>query len=224
MRLVLLGPPGAGKGTQAAALAARLGVPAISTGDLFRAAVSGGSDLGAAVRLHMAAGRLVPDQLTIAVVSERLARHDVADGFLLDGFPRTLAQAIDLDAMLALAGTPLDGALALQVDADDVVRRLSGRRTCGTCSAIWNLTLRPPRHNERCDACGGALFQREDDTDAAIRVRLQLFAEQTAPLLGYYADNGRLTRIDAASPVERVTATALDAVAQLRETQALATC
>ena len=222
MRLVLLGPPGAGKGTQAAALAAHLRVPAISTGDLFRAAVSGGSELGAAVRLHMAAGRLVSDQLTIAVVAERLARHDVVEGFLLDGFPRTLDQAIDLDAMLALAGTPLDGVLALLVNEDDVVRRLSGRRTCRGCGVTWHLALRPPLQRDRCDACGGALFQREDDIDAAIRVRLQLFAEQTTPLLDYYAGSGRLARIDASGTVEHVTATALDAVAEMRGTPVLA--
>ena len=222
MRLVLLGPPGAGKGTQAAALAARLRVQAISTGDLFRAAVAGGSELGAAVRLHMAAGRLVPDQLTIAVVAERLAQGDVADGFLLDGFPRTLDQAVDLDAMLALAGTPLDGVLALLVNQDEVVHRLSGRRTCRGCGATWHLALRPPQLGDRCDACGGALFQREDDTDAAVRVRLQLFAEQTEPLLDYYAGSGRLIRIDASGTVEQVTATALDGVAERCGTAALA--
>ena len=158
----------------------------------------------------------------MAVVAERLARQDVVDGFLLDGFPRTLDQALDLDAMLSLAGTPLDGVLALLVNADEAVRRLSGRRTCRTCGATWHLMLRPPRHNERCDACGGTLFQREDDTDAAIRVRLQLFAEQTAPLLDYYAGSGRLTRIDASRSVEQVTTTTLDGIAEICGTHALA--
>ena len=210
MRLVLVGPPGAGKGTQAEFIAAHLSVPKISTGDIFRANVASGTPLGKEAKRYMDAGQLVPDEVTINMVRDRLGEPDAADGFLLDGFPRTVRQASALDKMLADLGTGLDLALELIVEEDEVIRRLSGRRTCRGCGKVWHLEYDPPRTSDVCDRCGGELYQRDDDKPETIAERLKVYARDTAPLIDYYGAQGKLVGIDATGPVEDVTARAID--------------
>jgi adenylate kinase len=212
MRLVLVGPPGAGKGTQAQFISAHLSVPKISTGDIFRANVSQGTPLGKQAKQYMDAGDLVPDEVTIAMVRDRLAEEDARKGFLLDGFPRNVPQARTLDDLLLEAGTPLDVVLELVVDDDEVVRRLSGRRTCRQCGHIWHVDFDPPSTEGVCDICGGELFQRDDDKPETIRHRLEVYYEQTAQLVGYYAEEGILVGIDAMGPVDDVTDRAIAAL------------
>jgi adenylate kinase len=212
MRLVLVGPPGAGKGTQAQFISAHLGIPKISTGDIFRANVSQGTELGQEAKKFMDAGDLVPDEITIGMVVSRLEEDDARKGFLLDGFPRNVPQAKTFSDMLRSGGTPLDVVLELVVDDDEVVRRLSGRRTCRNCGHIWHLDFDPPSADGVCDICGGELFQRDDDKPETIRHRLEVYYEQTAPLVGYYAEAGVLVGIDAMGPVDDVTERALAAL------------
>ena len=212
MRLVLVGPPGAGKGTQAEFVAAHLTVPKISTGDIFRANVTAGTPLGVEARRFMDAGQLVPDEVTINMVRERLAEPDAADGFLLDGFPRTVPQAAALDKLLADLGVALDIVLELVVDDDEVVRRLSGRRTCHGCGKVWHLEFDRPTNEGVCDRCGGQLFQRDDDKPETVAERLRVYARDTAPLIDFYGSQGKLVGIDAAGPVEDVTERAIDAL------------
>ncbi len=191
MRVVLLGPPGAGKGTQAQIIAGRLGVPAISTGDIFRANVSGRTELGLKAKSYMDAGDLVPDEITVAMVKDRLAEDDAKGGFLLDGFPRTIAQAEQLRDSLHELGQALDCVLELVVDEDELVRRLSGRRVL----------------------VDGQWVQRDDDEPETVRHRLQVYREQTAPLSGWYRSEGLLTQIDAIGAVEEITERAMSALA-----------
>jgi adenylate kinase len=212
MRLVLVGPPGAGKGTQAEFIAAHLSVPKISTGDIFRANVSQGTPLGVEAKRYMDAGKLVPDEVTINMVRDRLAEPDAAEGFLLDGFPRTTPQAAALDKLLADLGTALDLVLELVVDDDEVIRRLSGRRTCRGCGKIWHVEFDATTREGVCDRCGAELFQRDDDKPETIAARLREYAEKTAPLVDYYGAQGKLVGIDAAGPVEDVTERAIDAL------------
>ncbi len=212
VRLVLVGPPGAGKGTQAQFIASHFGVPKISTGDIFRANVSEGTALGLEARKYMDAGDLVPDEVTIAMVATGSRSDDAAEGFLLDGFPRTVHQAEVLDEMLAEHDATLDVVLELVVDDEEVVRRLSGRRTCRQCGHVWHLDFDPPAGEGVCDRCGGELFQRDDDSEDTIRHRLEVYAEQTAPLIGYYGDRGLLRGVDATGAVEDVTERAIDAL------------
>jgi adenylate kinase len=212
MRLVLVGPPGAGKGTQAEFISAHLGVPKISTGDIFRANVSQGTPLGREAKKFMDAGDLVPDEITVGMVRDRLAEDDARKGFLLDGFPRNVPQARTLDDLLLDAGTPLDVVLELVVDDDEVVRRLSGRRTCRSCGHIWHVDFDPPSVEDVCDACGGELFQRDDDKPETIRHRLEVYYDQTAPLVSYYAEEGLLVGIDAMGPVDDVTDRAISSL------------
>jgi adenylate kinase len=212
MRLVLVGPPGAGKGTQAQFISAHLGVPKISTGDIFRANVSQGTELGQQAKKFMDAGDLVPDEITIGMVRDRLADDDAKQGFLLDGFPRNVPQARTLDEILTDVGSPLDVVLELVVDDDEVVRRLSGRRTCRNCGHIWHIDFDPPSKDGVCDICGGELFQRDDDMPETVRHRLEVYYEQTSPLVGYYAEAGILVGIDAMGPVDDVTDRAVAAL------------
>lgn len=212
MRLVLVGPPGAGKGTQAEFIAAHLAVPKISTGDIFRANVAQGTPLGVQARQFMDAGQLVPDEVTINMVRERLAEPDAGDGFLLDGFPRTTPQAVALDKLLADLGSGLDLVLELVVDDDEVIRRLSGRRTCRGCGKIWHVEFDAPSHEGTCDRCGRELFQRDDDKAETVAERLKVYARDTAPLVDYYGAQGKLVGIDATGPVEDVTVRAIDAL------------
>jgi adenylate kinase len=212
VRLVLVGPPGAGKGTQAQFIASHFAVPKISTGDIFRTNVSDGTDLGLEARKYMDAGDLVPDEVTIGMVKERLSHDDTSEGFLLDGFPRTVQQAVVLDDMLADRDVGLDVVLELVVDDEEVVRRLSGRRTCRRCGHVWHLDFDPPATEGICDRCGGELFQRDDDSELTIRHRLEVYADQTSPLIGYYGDRGLLSGVDATGPVEDVTERAINAL------------
>jgi adenylate kinase len=212
MRLVLVGPPGAGKGTQAQFIASHFAVPKISTGDIFRANVSEGTRLGLEAKKFMDAGDLVPDEVTIAMVQDRLKQDDATEGFLLDGFPRTVHQAVVLDATLSGQGVAVTVVLELVVDDDEVVRRLSGRRTCRQCGHVWHVDFDPPTTPDACDRCGGELFQRDDDREDTIRHRLEVYADQTSPLIGYYGDRGLLRGVDATGPVEDVTERAINAL------------
>ena len=212
MRLVLVGPPGAGKGTQAEFIAAHIAVPKISTGDIFRANVSQGTPLGVEARRFMDAGKLVPDEVTINMVRDRLAEPDAEDGFLLDGFPRNVPQAAALDKGLTDLGTELDVVLELVVDDDEVIRRLSGRRTCRGCGKVWHVEFDPPSHGGVCDRCGGELYQRDDDKAVTIAERLRVYSTETAPLVDYYGAQGKLVGIDATGPVEDITVRAIDAL------------
>ena len=213
MRLVLVGPPGAGKGTQAQFIAAARSIPKISTGDIFRANVTQGTELGLLAKKYMDAGDLVPDEVTIRMVRERLAQDDAVKGFLLDGFPRNVPQAEILEEMLDQdMNAKLDLVLELVVDDDEVVRRLSGRRTCRKCGHVWHVDFDPPEIEGICDNCGGELFQRDDDRPETVRHRLEVYAAQTAPLVAFYAARGVLIGIDATGPVDDVTERALDAL------------
>ena len=209
MRVVLVGPPGAGKGTQAQFLASHLSIPKISTGDIFRDNVSHGTALGRRAQAYMERGDLVPDEVTIAMVTDRLADEDTQAGFLLDGFPRNVPQAETLKKMLLSWDTKLDVVLELVVDDDEVVRRLSGRRTCRRCGRIWHVSFDPPAVAGICDDCGGELFQRDDDREETIRHRLEVYQEQTSPLVSFYADEGTLLGLDATGPVDEITERAL---------------
>lgn len=209
MNIILLGPPGAGKGTQAEFIAEHFGIPKISTGDIFRANVSGGTDLGRLAKKYMDAGDLVPDEVTNAMVRDRLAQPDATDGYLLDGFPRNVAQAGELNGILSEIGSPLSVVLELEVDHDEVVLRLSGRRTCKKCGHVWHLEYDPPPTAGVCGRCGGELYQRDDDQPDTVRHRLEVYAAQTAPLIGFYREAGKLVTIDALGAVEDVTERAI---------------
>jgi len=212
VRVVLVGPPGAGKGTQAQFLASHLSIPKISTGDIFRDNVSHGTKLGRQAQKYMERGDLVPDEVTIAMVTDRLADDDTQAGFLLDGFPRNLPQAETLKKMLASWDVKLDVVLELVVDDDEVVRRLSGRRGCRRCGRIWHVVFDPPVVSGICDDCGGELFQRDDDREETIRHRLEVYQQQTTPLVSFYADEGTLLGLDATGPVDEITERALNAL------------
>ncbi len=212
MRLVLVGAPGAGKGTQAKFVAKHFSVPAISTGDIFRANIAAKTELGREAKRFMDAGDLVPDEVTIGIVRDRLSQDDTASGFLLDGFPRTLAQAEALRDMLDDLGTPLDVVLELQIDDDEVVRRLSGRRTCRQCGHVWHLEFEPPEKEGICDIDSGELFQRDDDQPETIRRRLEVYTEQTEPLVGFYENAGLLRSITAQGAVDEITERAIAAL------------
>jgi adenylate kinase len=212
MRVVLVGAPGAGKGTQAKFIADHFTIPAISTGDIFRANLAAQTPLGIEAKRYMDAGELVPDEVTIGIVRDRLGKDDAIDGFLLDGFPRTVPQAEALNEMLAELGRPLDVVLELQVEDDEVVRRLSGRRTCRKCGHIWHVEFEPPATEGVCDTCGGELFQRDDDKPETIQRRLDVYNEQTAPLVGFYRDLGLLRTIPALGKVDEITDLAIKAL------------
>jgi adenylate kinase len=209
VRVVLVGPPGAGKGTQAQFIASHLAIPKVSTGDIFRYNVSAGTGLGRQAKAFMDRGDLVPDEVTVAMVASRLQEDDALSGFLLDGFPRNLPQAETLKKMLADWGLRLDLVLELVVDHDEVIRRLSGRRTCRKCGRVWHVAFDLPSVTGKCDECGGELFQRDDDREETIRHRLEVYEQQTQPLISYYADEGILLGIDATGPVDDVTERAL---------------
>jgi adenylate kinase len=212
VRVVLVGPPGAGKGTQAQFIASHLAIPTVSTGDIFRHDVSAGTELGRQARAFMDRGDLVPDEITIAMVADRLQEEDAQSGFLLDGFPRNVPQAETLKNMLTDWMLRLDLVLELVVDHDEVIRRLSGRRTCRKCGRVWHVAFDPPTRSGQCDECRGELFQRDDDREETIRHRLEVYSKQTHPLISYYADEGILLGIDATGPVEDVTERALIAL------------
>ena len=196
MNLIFLGPPGAGKGTQAKNLYAEMKLPQISTGDILRAAVAKGTELGKKAGPLMKEGKLVPDELVVAIVAERIREPDCAQGFVLDGFPRTLLQADSLEKMLAALGKKLDAVVSLEVPEEVLVERLSGRRTCPRDGSVYHVTDNPPLRPGFCDKCSGGLVQRDDDQPTAIRKRLQEYAAQTEPLKSYYRGKGLLRAID----------------------------
>jgi adenylate kinase len=201
MKLILLGPPGAGKGTQAKMLTERFNIPQIATGDILRGAVQGGTALGLEAKRYMDAGALVPDEVVIGIVRERLQANDCANGFILDGFPRTVAQADALQASLESLKQRLDRVISLTVDADALVERLTGRRTCRNCGRGYHISFDPPRNAKLCDACGGELYQRDDDREETIRKRLSVYDQQTSPLIAYYRTTGLLAQLDGMQPI-----------------------
>jgi len=213
MRIVLVGPPGAGKGTQAKIIAERLAIPAISTGDIFRANVNAQSPLGVEAKTYMDSGLLVPDAITIGMIRDRFTEPDVEGGFLLDGFPRNVPQAQSLESLLVGLDTKLDVVLELAVDRDEVVKRIAGRRLCRRDAGhIFHVEFNPPAVEGVCDICGGELYQRDDDKEETVAARQDVYATETAPIIGYYAEHGLLATIDATGPLEEVTARALAAL------------
>jgi len=204
MRVVLLGPPGSGKGTQAKLLEQRFGVVQISTGEMFRKAVAEKTGLGIRVEKYLSSGELVPDDLTISLMSERLKEGDVVRGFVLDGFPRTIPQAEGVEKILADHGWKLDAVINISVPTEVLVRRLALRRTCPECGMMYHLEHRPPRVEGECTSCGGVLETREDDNEETVRNRLQVYFAQTASLVDYYKDRSQLVEIDGSGGVDEI--------------------
>jgi adenylate kinase len=208
MQLVLMGAPGSGKGTQAQRLVERFGIPQISTGDLLRAARDSGTELGLRAKAVMDSGGLVSDEIVLGIIHERFAKPDAARGFILDGFPRNIAQAEALAILLGSLGKPLDVVVQFEVDYAEIVERISGRRTCATCGRVFNVYTAPPGSAPHCDRCDDKpqLIQRKDDEEPTVRKRLEVYEQQTRPLIKYYADRGLLRTINAQQDVEHVTA------------------
>jgi len=212
MRLLLVGPPGAGKGTQAVHLAEHFAIPHISTGDIFRANIKGSTELGLLAKSYMDKGELVPDSVTNDMVADRLTKDDTKNGFLLDGYPRNLDQAKYIDGVLKERGIPLQFVLEFQLDNSEIVKRLSGRRVCKSCGAIFHIIFEKPKTEGICDKCGGELYQRDDDKESVIQNRLDIYDAQTAPIINYYKNLGRLKTISAAGEVSAISATAIAAL------------
>ena len=206
MRTVLLGAPGSGKGTQGVVLSKKYGIPQVSTGDLLRAAVAAGSELGKKAKTAMDAGALVSDEIVIGLIRERISQDDAKNGYILDGFPRNIPQAEALDSMLADLSQPLQGVVLLDVAFEELLQRLTGRRTCKDCGAIYNVHLSPSKVEDHCDACNGDLFQRADDNEETIGNRLNVYQEQTAPLVDYYSKQDKLHSIAGVGDVSGITA------------------
>ena len=215
MRLVLVGPPGAGKGTQAQFLASHYSIPHISTGDIFRTNLKEGTPLGIEAKAIMDRGELVQDAVTNEMVRDRLGKSDVDGGFLLDGFPRNVAQAEVLRAILAEKKTPLSAVLELSVGTGEIIRRLSGRRVCRNCGKVWHLEFDRPTDPEKCDICQGALYQREDDREEVVTRRLEVYEEQTAPIISFYRVEGLLITISATGSVSDITERAISALSRV---------
>lgn len=204
MRLVLLGPPGAGKGTQAGTLVEKYNIVHISTGDLLRAAVKAGTALGKEAKGYMEAGQLVPDSLILGLVEERIQKEDCQEGFLLDGFPRTPAQADALDVMLKKLAQSLDAVINIEVPLDKLMTRLTGRRVCTACGATYHVSFNPSPKGDQCGACGETLIQRADDTEETVKNRLDVYEQQTAPLIDYYTKAGIIKNIDGDQDIKKV--------------------
>jgi len=201
VRVAFLGPPGAGKGTQARELAREWGVPHVATGDMLRDAATAGTPLGREAKAYMDTGALVPDDVIIRMIAERLRRPDARKGFLLDGFPRTIAQAEGLERLLEDLGQPLERVVYFEVSEPELLRRLTGRRVCRACQTAFHMVSAPPKSPGVCDRCGGELYQREDDSEATVRHRLGVYARQTAPLLDWYRGRGMLVSVPGEGPI-----------------------
>ena len=206
MRMVFLGPPGAGKGTQALMVSEKFAIPQISTGDMLRAAVKAGTDLGRKAEAIMKRGELVPDEIVVAIIRERLDRQDAQPGFVLDGFPRTIPQAEALNRLLGGLDKPLNKVVEFQVDEEALVKRISQRRTCKSCNAVFNVVTNPPQQEGVCDKCGGQLELRPDDREEAVRNRMAEYRAKTEPLVSFYKRMGILKPVDADRPIETVAA------------------
>lgn len=204
MNLVFLGPPGAGKGTQANLITKHYGIPQISTGDILRSAVASGTPMGVEAKRYMDEGLLVPDNVVVGIVGERLSSEDCLSGFILDGFPRTVAQADALKGMLQAAGRSIEHVISFEVDSAVLLERLTGRRICRGCGRGFHVVYDPPSVEDSCDGCGGDLYQRDDDREETIRRRLEVYDEQTAPLKSYYEEAALLRRVDALGTIESV--------------------
>ena len=211
MFLVLLGPPGVGKGTQAERIQKEMKLAHVASGDLFRENMSNETELGVLAKTYIDKGDLVPDEVTIAMVNDRIQRHDCAHGVLFDGFPRTLPQAEGLDKMLADDGYRLDGVLYLYASDEVLVKRLSGRRICRNCQTPYHVVFNPPAKEGVCDVCGGELYQRDDDKPETVQARLQVYHNQTAPLIDYYRQAGLLKEVDGVGDMETISAALIEA-------------
>ncbi|WP_040953104.1 adenylate kinase [Gorillibacterium massiliense] len=206
MNIIFMGPPGAGKGTQAERIVSEFHIPHISTGDAFRAAMKEGTPLGVEAKKFVDQGLLVPDEITVGIVRERLHQADCAQGFMLDGFPRTISQAESLDAILESMGTKIDAVIDLQVDRSFLLARLTGRRICKSCGSTYHVVFNPPAKENVCDKCGGELYQRSDDTEEKVGTRLDEYINKTAPLLDYYDRQGILRKVNGEQEINTVTA------------------
>jgi adenylate kinase len=216
VRVAFLGPPGAGKGTQARELAREWGVPQVATGDMLREAVAAQTSLGLEAKRYMDQGALVPDEVVVGAAAERLAAPDAARGFILDGFPRTIAQAEALARILKDAGHALDVVLYFDVSEPELLRRLTGRRVCRACGHTFHLTSSPPKHAGVCDKCGGELYQRADDSEATVKNRLEVYRKQTSPLLDYYRQRNLLSTVSGEGSIEAIRAAIRSAVGAAR--------
>jgi adenylate kinase len=201
---VLAGPPGSGKGTQAKLLAPKLNMPHISLGDLLREAVRNGTKTGILAKGYLDAGKLVPDKVAIDVAEEAVSKEECRKGFVIDGFPRTLEQAILFDKLVAKLKFNLAKVLYIDIPMEEILRRLTGRRSCRKCGAVYHIVFNPPKVENKCDKCGGELYQRHDDTEDVIKVRYEVYKEQTMPLIDYYTKSGKLANIDGTKPVAEV--------------------
>lgn len=208
MKLILLGAPGAGKGTQAEILSAKLGIPTISTGNILRAAIKEGTEIGLQAKSYMDAGKLVPDSVIIGIVAQRLSQPDCAEGFILDGVPRTLPQAEALDQH----GVSFDHVLSIEISDEEIEQRMSGRRVCSKCGAPYHVKAKPPKQEGVCDACGGPLMQRDDDKAETVRHRLEVYHAETEPLKGYYEKKGVLVPVDNQPTIEATTQVIVEAL------------
>jgi adenylate kinase len=204
MNIILLGPPGAGKGTQAKRLIERYGIPQISTGDMLRAALKEGTPLGLEAKTYMDKGALVPDSVVIGLVKERIQKSDCAKGYMLDGFPRNVSQAEALDKMLAGLSQKVDDVISIEVPNEELLGRLTGRRTCRSCGAGFHVMFDPPKKQGVCDKCNGELYQRDDDNEATVKSRLEVYDKQTKPLIDYYQKQGKLRGIAGVGPMEEI--------------------
>ncbi len=216
MRLILLGPPGAGKGTQATIVSQELGLAHIASGDLFRQALERGNELGLLAKSYMERGELVPDEITIRMILERVAAPDCSQGFILDGFPRTLEQAKALDQVLIESGKTIDKAVYIKVSTQELLRRLSGRWLCRNCQTPYNILTSPPRETGRCDHCGGELYQRPDDNPESVQRRLEVYLAETMPLIEYYEKMGKLVEVNGEQAMGEVSRELMAALARFR--------
>lgn len=205
MQILLMGPPGAGKGTQAVKLVEKFSIPQIATGDMFRAAVKEGTELGKKAEACMKAGTLVPDEVTVGIVRERLAKDDCKNGFILDGFPRTVEQAKALEKILEELNLKLSKVLNIHVPSEDLIERAVGRRLCKKCGATYHVKFNPPKGENTCDNCGTELYQRADDNEETMKKRLSVYEDSTRPLIDYYKKVGLYSEIDGRQPIEKVT-------------------